>query len=196
MINYQQVPLTHRQTISKSHQLVMQRQVPTTILRTDTDEHLSILREMLRSINSKKRPFNGTGPIFNNYVSSVGRREVERYMLEAIDSDLQTFVLDTGCVSLETLKRLDAEKAMRDNFSGIYLHVIWDTTLSNVYWLYVGASHHVASRIHHHMVASTAQNLFTTKYGRCLTVTTVGSCWLAAGTWVLMQLMNHRYLVC
>lgn len=116
MINYLQVPLTHRQTISKSHQLVMQRQVPTTILRTDTDEHLSILREMLRSINSKKRPFNGTGPIFNNFVSSVGRREVERYMLEAIDSDLQTFVLDTGCVSLETLKRLDAEKAMRYNF--------------------------------------------------------------------------------
>jgi len=32
--------------------LVMQRLVPTIILRTETDEHLSILREMLRIIDS------------------------------------------------------------------------------------------------------------------------------------------------
>jgi hypothetical protein len=40
IINHQQVPLTLRQTISKLHQLVMQRQAPTTILRSDKDEHL------------------------------------------------------------------------------------------------------------------------------------------------------------
>jgi hypothetical protein len=43
-------------------------------------------------------------------------------MLDAIDSDLHNTVLDTGCFSLETLKRLDAEKTMRYNFSRVYLH--------------------------------------------------------------------------
>lgn len=90
--------------------------------------------------------------MFNKFVSSVGQRKIERYILEAIDFDLQISVLDTRCVSLETLKRLDPTKATRYNFSGIYLHLIWDTTLSNVYWLYVGASHHVARRIRQHIV--------------------------------------------
>jgi hypothetical protein len=130
----------------------MQRHAPTTILRSDKDEYLLILREMLRSIDSREPPFNGTYPMFNKFVSSVGQRKIERCILEAIDFDLQISVLDTGCVSLETLKRLDPIKATRYNFPGIYLHLIWDTTLSNVYWLYVGASHHVASRIRHHIV--------------------------------------------
>jgi hypothetical protein len=148
------------------------------------------------SIDSREPPFNGTYSMFNKFISLVGQRKIERYILEAIDFDLQISVLDTGCVSLETLKRLDRTKAMRYNFSRIYLHLIWDTTLSNVYWLYVGASHHVASRIRNHIVSKYARSLSITRYGRCLAVTIVGSCWLAAGTWVLKQLMNHRCLVC
>jgi hypothetical protein len=43
-------------------------------------------------------------------------------MLDTIDSDLHNTVLDTGCFSLETLKRLDAKKTMRYNLSEVYLH--------------------------------------------------------------------------
>ncbi len=88
----------------------------------------------------------------NVYKSLILKNSVEHVrsnILHALNQEIK-LLFQKGVLTFETLSILDRKKAEEYNTAGVYLHVIYELEQPSIYWLYVGASIDVQSRVEEH----------------------------------------------